>query len=146
MLKRTTILLSAVLFFLAVGPVWAQPTEVTVRQLNALPDGNVDALNAIEADPDGLIPMLIQPALLGDTLVVTVVVLSDPLNSGLASWVADNNAPGRIHIFERWETEEALKAHFAMPHMAVFQGQMGGFGIKGMNVEKYTISAVGPVA
>ena len=100
MLKRTTILLSALLFFLVVGPVWAQ-TEVTVRQLNALPDGNVDALNAIDDDPDGLIGGLITPALIGDTLVVTVVVLTDPLNSGLASWVAANNAPGRIHIFAR---------------------------------------------
>jgi quinol monooxygenase YgiN len=52
---------------------------------------------------------------------------------------------GLYYIFEKWESEGALDAHFAAPHMAEFQGKMGGFGVKEMNVEKYGISSVGPV-
>jgi len=31
------------------------------------------------------------------------------------------NDPTRLRITERWETLEALQAHFQTPHMAVFQ-------------------------
>lgn len=53
--------------------------------------------------------------------------------------------PGLFYIFEKWEDQAALESHFGMPHMAEFQGKMGGFGIKGVNVEKYEIASVGPV-
>ena len=53
--------------------------------------------------------------------------------------------PGLIHIFEKWEDQAALDFHFNAPHMAAFQGKMGGFGIKSMDVEKYEIASVGPI-
>jgi quinol monooxygenase YgiN len=53
---------------------------------------------------------------------------------------------GIVHVFEEWESQEALDFHFKTPHMAEFQKQMGGFGIKGMQVQKYQVSSVGPIS
>lgn len=52
---------------------------------------------------------------------------------------------GLIHVFEKWESQEALDFHFKTPHMAEFQKKMGGFGIKGMKLEKYEVAKVGSV-
>ena len=46
--------------------------------------------------------------------------------------------PGLVHVFEKWADDESLASHFGTPHMAEFQGQMGGFGITGMDLKKYT--------
>jgi quinol monooxygenase YgiN len=58
---------------------------------------------------------------------------------------ADLADPGRFLIFEQWQDQEALDAHFATPHMAAFQKVMGGFGIRNMAVQRYEISSVGPL-
>ena len=58
---------------------------------------------------------------------------------------ADLSDPGGFQIFEEWQSQEALDAHLAAPHMAAFQGKLGGLGIKGMKVQKYQVSSVGPV-
>lgn len=52
---------------------------------------------------------------------------------------------GLIHLFEKWQSQEALERHFQAPHMAAFQKRIGSFGVKDMQVEKYEIAAVGPV-
>ena len=53
--------------------------------------------------------------------------------------------PGTFRIFEEWESQEALDAHFQAPHMAAFQKAMGGFGVKEMVVHRYEISKKGPL-
>ncbi len=53
---------------------------------------------------------------------------------------------GVVHIFEEWESQEALDFHFKTPHMAEFQQKMGSFGIKGMSVHKYEVSSKGPLS
>jgi len=58
---------------------------------------------------------------------------------------ADLADAARFHLFERWESQGALEAHFATPHMARFQAAMGGLGVRDLEVKKYTISASGPV-
>ena len=58
---------------------------------------------------------------------------------------ADLENPGDFRVFEEWESQAALDAHFKAPHMATFQAAMGGFGIRGMNVQKYEIAKVGPL-
>lgn len=58
---------------------------------------------------------------------------------------SDLSEPGLFYIFEKWESEDALDFHFKSPHMAAFQGKMGGFGIQDMKVEKFEIASVGPV-
>ena len=58
---------------------------------------------------------------------------------------ADLSDPGCFRIFEEWESQEALDAHFAAPHMAAFQAKVGGLGVKSMHVQKYQVSSVGPL-
>jgi quinol monooxygenase YgiN len=58
---------------------------------------------------------------------------------------ADLSEPGDFRIFEEWESQEALDAHFKAPHMARFQGAMGGFGVRGMKVQRYEIASVAPM-
>ncbi|MGH0030117.1 MAG: putative quinol monooxygenase [Myxococcota bacterium] len=58
---------------------------------------------------------------------------------------ADLSEPGDFRIFEEWESQQALDAHFEAPHMAKFQGQMGGFGVRGMKVQRYEVASVGPL-
>jgi quinol monooxygenase YgiN len=58
---------------------------------------------------------------------------------------ADLADAGVFHIFEEWESQEALDAHFKTPHMATFQAAMGGFGIQEMSVQKYSGASAGPL-
>ena len=53
---------------------------------------------------------------------------------------------GVVHIFEEWESQEALDFHFKTPHMAEFQQKIGSFGIKDMSVQKYEVSSKGPLS
>ncbi len=61
-------------------------------------------------------------------------------------FTADLRDPAVFRIFEEWDDEAALKAHFGTPHMAEFQGQMGGLGIEEMVAHKYTVTEKGPIA
>lgn len=58
---------------------------------------------------------------------------------------ADLEDPGRFRIFEEWESDDALKAHFASPHMARFQQAVGGLGVREMAVQRYEVAKVGPL-
>ena len=52
---------------------------------------------------------------------------------------------GRFRVFEEWESQAALEAHFASPHMAAFQAAVGGLGVKRVAIQRYEVSSVGPV-
>lgn len=58
---------------------------------------------------------------------------------------ADLADSGRFRIFEEWESQAALDAHFATPHMAAFQGRVAGLGVRGMRIRKYEVASVGPL-
>ena len=58
---------------------------------------------------------------------------------------ADLEEAGRFRIFEEWESDEALRAHFTSPHMARFQQAVGGFGVREMKVQRYDVAKVGPL-
>ena len=58
---------------------------------------------------------------------------------------ADLSEPGDFRIFEEWESQDALDAHFKAPHMAAFQKEMGGFGVRNMAIQRYEIASVGPL-
>ena len=60
---------------------------------------------------------------------------------GLYRFAWDLEFPNRMMIVEEWETDDALKAHFASPHMAAFQQAMGGFKILGRSLKRYEASA-----
>jgi quinol monooxygenase YgiN len=49
-----------------------------------------------------------------------------------------------IRITEKWETVEALQAHFNTPHMAEFQAAMGAHPPKDMEVQAYDGTEINP--
>jgi quinol monooxygenase YgiN len=67
--------------------------------------------------------------------------------AGCISYVfsADLAEPGRFRIFEEWQSQGALDAHFATPHMAAFQSALAGLGVRSMRIQKYEIASVGPL-
>jgi len=58
---------------------------------------------------------------------------------------SDLEDDGVFHVFEHWESQEALDSHFKSPHMADFQKVMAGFGIQEMSLKRYDVSKVGPL-
>jgi quinol monooxygenase YgiN len=53
--------------------------------------------------------------------------------------------PNVFHIFEKWDDQAALDAHFREPHMATFQAAIKG-RVKGMDIHKYEArEAEGPL-
>ena len=61
------------------------------------------------------------------------------------SFTGDLTDSARFHIFEEWESAEALKTHFETPHMARFQAAVGDLGVQEMTIQRYEVSSVGPV-
>ena len=57
----------------------------------------------------------------------------------------DFDDPGCLRLFEEWETQQALDSHLKAPHMAKFQAQIPQLGFRGMKVERYEVSAKGPL-
>ena len=53
--------------------------------------------------------------------------------------------PTKIHLFEEWESEEHLKAHFVAPHMAVFQEAIASIGPAERNIFKYSAGEKSPL-
>ena len=58
---------------------------------------------------------------------------------------ADVDDDGVFHVFEEWESAQALGAHFEAPHMARFQQAAAGLGVAGMHIQRYEVASVGPV-
>ncbi len=58
---------------------------------------------------------------------------------------ADLDQEGVFHVFEEWESQEALDAHFQTPHMERFRSLIPGFGLKDMRLQRYEVSTVGPL-
>ena len=50
---------------------------------------------------------------------------------------ADLDEPGKFRIFEEWESQEALTAHFGTPHFAAFGAGMEEGDMIGMDVNRY---------
>lgn len=62
--------------------------------------------------------------------------------AGCISYVlsADLEDPGLFRIFEEWEDEDALKAHFKTPHMAAFNKVIGSLKVLEVDVKRYDVS------
>lgn len=54
------------------------------------------------------------------------------------------NAPNTLRITEKWHSVEALKAHFATPHMAAFQKTMGVHPPASLEVKFYEVQEIQP--
>ena len=56
----------------------------------------------------------------------------------------DPNDPACVRLYERWDNDDALKAHFSAPHMKEFNKALKGV-VTGMDALRYDVSNVGPV-
>src|SRR5262245_53417347 len=54
----------------------------------------------------------------------------------------DLRDPTLVHVFEEWESEEALGQHFASPHMAEFQRVLPEVLAGGLDFRRYTVASV----
>ncbi|MDX1438849.1 MAG: T9SS type A sorting domain-containing protein [Rubricoccaceae bacterium] len=95
---------SLVLGVLAIGLATSAVAQldVTVREINEVPQANIDQLDALggsmtQDDVNNLLVYNLE----GEFVEFVAVVLSDPFNSGLASWNSDANQPNRVHVFVR---------------------------------------------
>ncbi len=55
----------------------------------------------------------------------------------------DIDDPELVHLYELWDDQAALDAHFASDHMAAWREVSAGLPITGRDVAKYIISEVG---
>ena len=61
------------------------------------------------------------------------------------SWTADLSRPGRIRVFEEWETEPDLAAHLAGPAYRAMLGHLTETGIVDSVTQKYRVDHFEPV-
>jgi quinol monooxygenase YgiN len=59
-------------------------------------------------------------------------------------WIATAD-PNRILIFEKWENQGAIDAHFQSPHMATFGASFGSALDGGVEITKFEIASFGPL-
>lgn len=57
---------------------------------------------------------------------------------------ADLNGPGRMLVFEEWESEEALETHMKTPHLADFRAALGAAGATGRDIDRYIVESHRP--
>lgn len=55
----------------------------------------------------------------------------------------DPDDANRVMLYELWDDQAALDAHFATDHMASFQAALADVSVVDRDVQKYTISEVG---
>ena len=60
-------------------------------------------------------------------------------------WSADPAVPGRVYVYENWETEADLAAHLAGHYYADMLALMSQYEMKDMDILKYRIDHAEPV-
>jgi len=59
-------------------------------------------------------------------------------------WV-DPADPGRLRVFEEWESMDSLLAHFGQPHMGAFLDGMAGLDVRSSDIQQYDVTDKRPV-
>ena len=60
-------------------------------------------------------------------------------------WNMDSSDIGRIYVYEEWEDEAALAAHFAGDSFKSMGEKLGEFGVLAMKARKFSIQQEGAV-
>jgi quinol monooxygenase YgiN len=82
---------------------------------------------------------------LAATAAVTAATRSEPGNVHYR-YSRDEDDPSLVLIFEEWESEAALDAHFATPHMQEFLAAIPTLGISDGDVHRYEVTAKSPMS
>ncbi len=61
------------------------------------------------------------------------------------AWTADLNRPGRVNVFEEWESGEDLAAHLAGEPYRNMLGHLQGVGVKNAVTRKHRVNLSEPV-
>lgn len=61
------------------------------------------------------------------------------------AWSADPHDPGRVHVFEEWETADDLQAHLEGEAYGGMLAHLGGHTILKAETRKYRCDLSGPV-
>lgn len=61
------------------------------------------------------------------------------------TFYADLENENKFFLFEEWVNQEALSAHFEMPHMATFRAAMSEIAASKTEVIRYLVSESGPL-
>lgn len=61
------------------------------------------------------------------------------------SYAHDAEDPGLIRVYEEWESLDALKAHFDVPHMRAWRAALSELGAFDRNIRRYEAGAGEPV-
>lgn len=54
----------------------------------------------------------------------------------------DPDNPGLVHVFERWDDQASLDAHFASDHLAAWRARAADLPIHNRDLMKYLVSGV----
>lgn len=60
-------------------------------------------------------------------------------------WSLDPAVPGRVYVYENWETEADLAAHLAGPFYSGMLGLLSQYEMKGTDILKYETAKAGPI-
>lgn len=60
-------------------------------------------------------------------------------------WSADPMVDGRLYVFERWVSREALEGHFASAHFIDMRNTIAAHGLTGIDVAKMRVDLSEPV-
>jgi quinol monooxygenase YgiN len=55
---------------------------------------------------------------------------------------AHRSEPGIVHVFERWEDEQAIELHGKTDHYRAFGRSLRGMGLKSVELQKFQASAL----
>jgi len=61
------------------------------------------------------------------------------------SWASDPYLPDRVHVFEEWDTADALAAHLVAPSYFGMLAHLSGIGIVAAVTRKYRVDLIEPV-
>lgn len=56
------------------------------------------------------------------------------------AFYADLETEGKFRVFEEWQDQAAIDAHFASDHMATFMASLGELAVKGTSIDRYEVS------
>ncbi len=61
------------------------------------------------------------------------------------AWTTDPAKPGRVHVFEEWDSEADLIAHLAAEPYLKMSAHLNAVGLLGADTRKYRVDLVEPV-